>query len=180
MNYPSVYVIVLNWNHLDDLILTIESFRNQTYHALIEHLDRYNMVVLGFCPENKKEYGVLALQNGHVRKIIEAKYWKSYSTKRQSDLRVCNSGIYAVRKKDLLKYLSILAQRPHTVRKKVDNRILEFEEYFITDLVEYMSDDGLAVGYIIVDNEKEVMGVDDIEALKVAQQIFRESYFQRA
>ena len=31
MKYPSVYIVVLNWNHLDDLILTIESFFRQDY-----------------------------------------------------------------------------------------------------------------------------------------------------
>ena len=31
MNNPSVYVIVLNWNHLKDLILTMESFLKQDY-----------------------------------------------------------------------------------------------------------------------------------------------------
>jgi len=31
---PSVYVIILNWNHLDDLIVTVESFRKQDYPNL--------------------------------------------------------------------------------------------------------------------------------------------------
>jgi len=31
MKYPSVYIVVLNWNHLDDLILTMESLLEQDY-----------------------------------------------------------------------------------------------------------------------------------------------------
>ena len=31
---PSVYVIILNWNHLNDLIETIESYKIQNYPNL--------------------------------------------------------------------------------------------------------------------------------------------------
>ena len=50
------------------------------------------------------------------------------------------------------------------------------QEYFITDLVEYMHDDGLSVGFVISEDEEEVMGVDDLPALIKAQQIFRDKY----
>ena len=39
-----------------------------------------------------------------------------------------------------------------------------------------MSNDGLAVGYMITENDYEVMGVDDINALKNAQEIFKAQY----
>jgi bifunctional UDP-N-acetylglucosamine pyrophosphorylase/glucosamine-1-phosphate N-acetyltransferase len=150
--------------------------KRQTYDALIHKLNTYHMVVLGFCPQDKREYGVLAIENGYVSRIIENKYWKDLSTWRQKRLKVCNSGIYAARGEVLLEYLSILAERPHIVKKKVENRSIEFEEYFITDLVENMSNAGLAVGYMIAENEDEVMGVDDMDTLGRAQELFREKY----
>lgn len=147
--------------------------RKETYITLIEKLKKTNMAVLGFCPEDKKEYGVLDIENRHVNKIIESKYWKNFSIERQLELKVCNSGIYAVRKNDLLKYLSILAEKPHIVDKKINGLIQPIKEYFITDLVEHMTNDGLTVGYVIAQNEQEVMGVDDINALRSAQKIFQ-------
>jgi len=145
------------------------------YIALIEKLKNYNLVVLGFRPKSKKQYGLLEIDRENVRKIVEWKYWNQFSKKRQGELQICNSGIYASRKKDLLKYLSALSVKPHIVRKKINGKIMEKEEYFITDLVEYMYEDGLSTGYIIAEDEKEVMGIDDISALINAQKIFRET-----
>ena len=150
--------------------------RKETYITLIEQLKKTNMAVLGFCPEDKKEYGVLDIENRHVNKIIESKYWKNFSIERQLDLKVCNSGIYAVRKNNLLKYLSILAEKPHIVDKKINGRIQPIKEYFITDLVEHMTNDGLTVGHVIAQNEQEVMGVDDIKALRTAQKILNQFF----
>ena len=45
------------------------------------------------------------------------------------------------------------------------------EEFFMTDLVEYMCDDGLSVGHVIGD-EDEVMGVDDLSAIIKAQELY--------
>jgi bifunctional N-acetylglucosamine-1-phosphate-uridyltransferase/glucosamine-1-phosphate-acetyltransferase GlmU-like protein len=46
------------------------------------------------------------------------------------------------------------------------------EEYFITDLIQLISDDGLRVGFTIAEHEQEVMGIDTLEDLMVAQGIF--------
>lgn len=46
------------------------------------------------------------------------------------------------------------------------------EEYFITDLVELMANDGLTVGFTVTEEEQEVMGIDTIEDLMLAQRIF--------
>ncbi|RLB26416.1 MAG: MobA-like NTP transferase domain containing protein, partial [Deltaproteobacteria bacterium] len=84
----------------------------------------------------------------------------------------CNSGIYGARRSTLLKYLKKLKQRPHQVDKERDGRMIAVEEYFITDLVELMNNDGLTVGFTAVDEEKEVMGIDTREDLVLAQEIF--------
>lgn len=162
----------------EKLIITmgdIPFVNKSTYITLIEKLKNYNLVVLGFRPKSKKQYGLLEIDRKNVRKIVEWKYWNQFSKKRQEELQICNSGIYASRKKDLLKYLSALSARPHIVQKNINGKITDKEEYFITDLVEYMYEDGLSTGYIIAEDEKEVMGIDDISALINAQKIFRES-----
>jgi len=130
-------------------------------------------VVLGFMPEDKKQYGVLEIQGDQVRRIMEWKYWKNDTEENQRSLPVCNSGIYAVKKESLLHSLSVLASNPHVVQKEVNGVVRELEEFFITDLVEYMPREGSSIGYIIADNENEVMGIDDLPALLKAQEIYR-------
>jgi bifunctional UDP-N-acetylglucosamine pyrophosphorylase/glucosamine-1-phosphate N-acetyltransferase len=113
----------------------------------------------------------LKVEGNQVKKIIEWKYWKTFSEKKQGQLQICNSGIYAARTDELLHYVSVLASRPHVVRKDINGEMTEVEEFFITDIVEYMCDDGSPVGYVIGD-EDEVMGVDDLAAIKRAQELY--------
>lgn len=147
--------------------------RKTTYETLCARLSDHSMVILGFRPPDKKQYGVLETRGEQVLRIIEWKYWKTYPRERQRSLGICNSGIYAARKDHLLRYLSILASRPHVIRKTVGGRRIEIREFFITDLVEYMRDDGLSVGHILARDADEVLGVDDRPALEKAQEIFR-------
>ena len=161
----------------DQLIITmgdVPFVRNSTYLYLIEGLEDNSLMVLGFRPTDKKQYGVLEINGPRVRRIVEWKYWSTFSKKRQEQLQICNSGIYATRKIELLKYLNILEKRPHMVTKERNGKMVEVEEFFITDLVELMSESDLRVGYVIAEDENEVMGVDDFPSLSKAQEIFRE------
>ena len=146
-----------------------------TYLKLVEGLKANNLMVLGFLPSDKKQYGVLETEGVKVRRIIEWAYWKAYPAERQRQLNICNSGIYAARKDDLVQYLGILEQRPHMVKKEIQGKRVDVEEFFITDLVELMQNDGLDVGYALAEQEHEVMGVDDLPSLLRAQEIFRNS-----
>ena len=164
----------LEGSQFSHLIITmgdVPLVRRSTYMGMVENLKQKSLSVLGFIPEDKKQYGVLEVDGSRVLKITEWKYWKDYPKSRQQELRVCNSGIYAVNRDILLHYLPILASRPHKVHKKINGVMSEVKEFFITDLVEYMCEDGLSVGYIIGE-EDEVMGVDDLSALKKAQGLF--------
>lgn len=143
-----------------------------TYLALVKRLKVSSLAVLGFTPKHKKQYGVLETHETKVSKIIEWKYWRRYPEKKRQNFKICNAGIYAARRSELLHYLSVLVSRPHRVQKKIDGKLRDVEEYFITDLVEYMHQDGLPVGFTVSENEEEVMGVDDFLALKKAQRIF--------
>ena len=144
-----------------------------SYTQMIKHLADHSLVVLGFIPESRKQYGVLEVTGNQVKKIIEWKYWKTYPDKRKQALRICNSGIYALKREVLVDYLPVLASRPHLVRKEVDGKLKDVKEFFITDLIEYMHEDGLSIGYIIAEDEEEVMGIDDLSALTRAQAIYR-------
>jgi bifunctional UDP-N-acetylglucosamine pyrophosphorylase/glucosamine-1-phosphate N-acetyltransferase len=162
----------------DQLIITMGDLplvRDSTYFDLLKGLKSSPMVVLGFLPMDKKQYGVLEIGGHRVERITEWKYWSAYPKKKQEQLRICNSGVYAARKDALIRYLSILEGRPHTVIKERDGRMVEIEEFFITDLVGFMHQDGLEVGYAVADDENEVMGIDDLSSLMKAQDLFRES-----
>lgn len=144
----------------------------ETYARLVRALNDYDIVILGFCPDDKKQYGVLEIQSREVRKITEWKYWKDYPPEVQKTLTICNSGIYAVTRDALNTYLPVLASRPQIVHKEVNGQMTAIEEFFITDLIEYMVEDGKTVGYHVADNETETMGVDDADALERAQALY--------
>jgi bifunctional UDP-N-acetylglucosamine pyrophosphorylase/glucosamine-1-phosphate N-acetyltransferase len=144
-----------------------------TYMQLVLQLETLDLVILGFCPDDKKQYGVLETRDGLVRKITEWKYWKDYPEEKQAALTICNSGIYAVRKKALENYLPVMASRPQIVHKEINGKTTPIKEFFITDLIEYMVEDGQSVGYLLAQDESETMGVDDYTALQKAQAIFK-------
>ena len=160
----------------DRLIVTmgdVPLVMRTTYLKLIDGLKDHTLMILGFHPLDKKQYGVLEMDEMDVKRIIEWKYWKDYPQERQRQLQICNSGIYAAGRTDLLHYLGILEKTPHTVRKERDGKMVEIEEFFITDLVELMVSDGLKAGCVAVEEENEVMGVDDLPSLIKAQEIFK-------
>ena len=144
-----------------------------TYLRLVQQLELFDLVIVGFCPSEKKQYGVLEIQGDLVQKITEWKYWKDYSAEKQTNLTICNSGIYAAKKDILIKYLPVMASRPQIVYKEINGKTTPIEEFFITDLVEYLMDDGKSVGYILAEDESETMGIDDHAALLKAQALFK-------
>ncbi len=161
----------------ENIIITmgdVPFVKKTTYDYLIESLSQNNLMVLGFSPEDKKKYGVIEIENEKVRKITEWKYWSEYSVETQAALSICNSGIYAVQRETLLRYLPLLAREPQRVMKEVNGKVVEIEEFFITDLVEYMVEDGLSVGYVVAEDEIETMGIDDMSSLEMAQGLFRQ------
>jgi len=146
--------------------------RTETYVALLHRLEAFPLVVLGFQPKDRKQYGLLVNDGPVVKEIVEWTYWRTLPTERLEKLFVCNSGIYAARRADLLPCLKRLAERPHRVVKERDGRVLEIEEFFITDLVALMAETGRKTGHVMVGDEIEVMGIDDPESLEKAQAFF--------
>jgi bifunctional UDP-N-acetylglucosamine pyrophosphorylase/glucosamine-1-phosphate N-acetyltransferase len=143
--------------------------KKATYGRLLEALEGKAMVVLGFSPRDHGRYGALEANGDRVLKITEWEYWKEYPPEQQAALTVFNSGIYAADLPLLFGYLDKLEANPHKVKKKREGHMVLVEEFFITDLVEFMNNDGLAVSYVIAAEEEEVMGVDNPEALRKVQ-----------
>jgi bifunctional UDP-N-acetylglucosamine pyrophosphorylase/glucosamine-1-phosphate N-acetyltransferase len=162
----------------DQLIITmgdVPFVRKETYLDLVRVLQGVHLVVLGFVPQDRRQYGVLEVEGERVKKITEWKYWSTYPAETQKTLRICNSGIYAARTQSLIPYLKVLRNNPHRVMKEREGRMTEIQEFFITDLVEWMDRDGLKVGFALAGNENEVMGIDDLSSLQRAQQYFKAS-----
>ena len=143
-----------------------------TYQRLIHHCNDKDFVVLGFTPKDKAQYGIIEIENETVQRITEWKYWKEYPIEMQRSFKVVNSGIYAARRSVLLTYIKELKKRPHKVKKERDGRMMVVDEYFVTDLVELISNDGRKVGFALVGEEKEVMGIDTRGDLVSAQALF--------
>jgi bifunctional UDP-N-acetylglucosamine pyrophosphorylase / glucosamine-1-phosphate N-acetyltransferase len=163
----------------DGLIITmgdVPLVKQKTYLRLVGSLQSQPLTVLGFRPEDKRQYGVLDMDGTRVKRIVEWKYWSAFPEGVQDRMEICNSGIYAAHRRDLIPYLDLLRRRPHIVSKERDGKVARLEEYFITDLVEFLDNDGKSVGCIVAEDEEEVMGVDDIPALRRAQERFRKDY----
>jgi bifunctional UDP-N-acetylglucosamine pyrophosphorylase / glucosamine-1-phosphate N-acetyltransferase len=160
----------------DRVIITmgdVPLIQTATYLRLLQGLEEGNhLMVLAFEPACRAQYGLLETAGNQVQRITEWKYWRGYPAERQAGLRWCNAGVYAARRASLSHCLKRLAQRPHRVQKQRDGGWVTIEEYFLTDLVELFSTDGLGVGFVVA-NEEEVMGVDTPEALQRAQAVYR-------
>ncbi len=160
----------------DAVVITmgdVPLIRRTTYQTLIKRLDDQNLVILAFEPQDRARYGMLEMNGESVVRIVEWKYWHTWSADRQAELRFCNAGVYAARRSVLLDYLDHLANHPHLVQKQRGDEWVTVKEYFLTDLVELMSHDGLAIGWSLASAE-EVIGVDTPEALQAVQTRYRE------
>lgn len=145
--------------------------RKETYRRLVDRLDSSPMALLAFAPRDRAQYGMLEIDGDRVVRIVEWKYWKDFPEEELSRLRFCNAGVYSVRRRQLLPCLDRLEATPHRVLKQRGDQWVEIQEYFLTDLVEIMGRDGLAVAMVVVD-EDEVIGVDTPESLRRVQALF--------
>ena len=122
-----------------------------------------DLVVLGFEPDEPRLYGRLITQDGRLTAIVEAKE----ATPEQLAVRLCNSGVMAMRAGAL---------REHLPRVTDDNAKGEF---YLTDLV------GLVVGAggraeTVTADPDEVLGVDDRSQLARAEAIWQARARERA
>jgi bifunctional UDP-N-acetylglucosamine pyrophosphorylase / glucosamine-1-phosphate N-acetyltransferase len=148
--------------------------RRTTYAKLIQMLADNGLAILAFQPRDRAQYGMLEIDEERVLRIVEWKYWRTYSREQQARLKFCNAGVYAAKRSVLLEYLDHLAKQPHLVRKQQGDEWVTIKEYFLTDLVELMSNNELPVGWVVA-GEGEVAGVDTPEALATVQRRYLEN-----
>lgn len=144
-----------------------------TYIALLDRLERCDMVILGFECRDRAQYGMIETEGERIAGIVEWKYWKDFPPERRNRLRYCNAGVYAAQRSVLLGYMDRMEKKPHEVKKQRDGQLVTIKEYFLTDLVEMMNEDGLLVGMVCAP-EEEVTGVDTPESLETVQRLYAE------
>ncbi|MDR0572232.1 MAG: bifunctional UDP-N-acetylglucosamine diphosphorylase/glucosamine-1-phosphate N-acetyltransferase GlmU, partial [Rickettsiales bacterium] len=133
----------------------------ETYKKMIEVLETTDnaIVILGFDVEDKESgYGRLMVEDGKLIKIVE---YKDASEEERS-VRLCNSGIIAVKGKYLEGLLG-----------EINNNNAS-KEYYLTDIIKIARNRGLECGYIKTE-ESEVMGVNSRYELAKAEKIFQDS-----
>jgi len=147
----------------------------KTYLSLVNKLDHTKMAVLGFVSVDKKRYGLCRTRGKDVLSIIEWEYWCNFSEEDLRELTVCNAGIYAIRREELLRLTDALEKKPHIVKKISDGKLTNKTEYFLTDIVEHLASEGTPPECVLSENELEVTGVDDLDALHKVQKEYQKT-----
>ena len=129
-----------------------------TMHKMIERLhedDSPTVVVLGFQPYRDNAYGrVIHWDNGAITKMVEFKD----ATEEERAFETCNSGMMAVRSKELFALLA-----------RVTNDNVQ-KEYYLPDIVNIAIGDGKNCAVVITSSGAEVEGINSREELSAAEQ----------
>ena len=108
--------------------------------------------------ENPTGYGrIIRDEGGNIKAIVEEKD----ADPLQKKIKEINSGIYCFDIEELLKAL-----------KKVNNNNSQ-GEYYLTDVIKIMNDDGLKTGAVIVEDNTEILGVNDRSQLELLTRVLR-------
>lgn len=114
--------------------------------------------------ENPKGYGRIARDaDGVFTEIVEHRD----CTEEQLTIKECNAGMYCVETEDLLDALGKLG---------CDN---DQKEYYLTDVPKILREAGKAVSTYIVEDEKEMLGVNDRAQLAMVTEILRDRYVKK-
>lgn len=121
-----------------------------TLENLLNSIDENSMAVLTVLMENPKGYGrIVRNDNGLVTAIVEEKD----ANETEKLIQECNSGIIAISNQALHYYLP-----------KIGNNNAQ-KEYYLTDLISLMAQDGKTVHGIKASSVAEVTGVNDRKQL---------------
>lgn len=130
-----------------------------TYRALYDACENADMVILTAEPEDTASYGrVIRNADGTVEKIVEFKD----CTEEEKAVREINTGIYCFNNEALFAGLKML--KNNNAQK----------EYYITDLVEILKNQGKTVTAVKAGDWREVQGINDVQELARA-----EAYLQK-
>jgi bifunctional UDP-N-acetylglucosamine pyrophosphorylase/glucosamine-1-phosphate N-acetyltransferase len=135
--------------------------RAETMQAMLARLnaaDSPAVVVLGFEPENTLQYGRVIASDGVIAKMVEHKD----ASEAERACRLCNSGLMAVKAKDLFGLLA-----------RVGNDNAQ-GEYYLTDIVNIANEDGRICAVVVTDDEHEVAGINSRGELAQAEARWQE------
>jgi bifunctional UDP-N-acetylglucosamine pyrophosphorylase / glucosamine-1-phosphate N-acetyltransferase len=121
--------------------------RPQTMRAMLERLhgaEAPPIVVLGFEPNDPLQYGRIVAEGDRINWMVEHKD----ATPEQRLVRLCNSGLMAVRSTDLFALL-----------ERVGNDNAQ-GEYYLTDIVNIANTDGRYCAVVVTDDPDEVAGIN--------------------
>lgn len=110
-----------------------------------------------FEAKEPKNYGRVVLENGNIKKIVEAKD----ANENEKQITLCNGGVYALSSAVLAEILPLI---------KKNNKA---GEYYLTDMIELARKKALDVKAVFVD-EDEFMGINDKFELSKAENIMQE------
>ena len=134
-------------------LVTLESLRK-----LLNESQGYSVSVLtAVVPEPGGLGRIIRDENGELEKIVEA----VDATEQELDIQEINSGIMAVKKDDLIRWLPKL--------KPANNQ----GELYLTDIVELAFKESLKVKAVVCDDPEEVMGINSQFELAQAERILQ-------
>jgi bifunctional UDP-N-acetylglucosamine pyrophosphorylase/glucosamine-1-phosphate N-acetyltransferase len=148
----------------DDVLILygdVPFVRAETMRAMLVRLnapDAPAVVVLGFAPEDALQYGRVIAQDGVIAKMVEFKD----ATPEERATKLCNSGLMAVKAKDLFGLLA-----------RVGNDNAQ-GEYYLTDIVNIANEDGRICAVVVTDDEHEVAGINSRAELAGAEARWQE------
>ena len=121
-----------------------------------EHLEKKNdLTVVTTILDDAMKYGRIYREGGHIKKIVEFKD----CTPEQLEIKEINSGLFCVDTKLLFEALT-----------KVQNHNNQ-HEYYLTDIVEIIGRNHQVDSVVIKDGFR-LTGINDLETLKVAEEIY--------
>jgi len=132
--------------------------RGETLKRLVDHHvgGGFGMTVLTVQMDNPEGYGrIIRGEGGSITGIVEHRDADSYQRK----IREINSGIYCFDREKLVRGIGSI------------NNDNAQGEYYLTDIVEFLSSRGIIIGGCVLDDEKEIMGVNTKHQLSMVQKI---------
>ena len=128
----------------------------ETLEKMAAALEKHDVVVLGFEPEDTKRYGRLVMQGDRLERIVEHKD----ATVQERAITLCNGGVTACRAPLLFQLISEI---------KDDNASGEF---YLTDVVALARARGLSATAVTC-AESETLGVNSRSDLAAADALFQ-------
>ena len=131
--------------------------KSETLTKMIQkYQEGFDVVVLGFIPQDARRYGPLAMSEAGLEEIVEYKD----ATDEQRAIKLCNSGV-----------MCLNGQYALSLLKEIKNNNAA-QEYYLTDVVKLAKEHGLKRDIVICDVE-EAHGINTQEELEAAEMIYQ-------